>query len=62
MARRPTRKRTLASKVGVSSKRMSDKIAKVKRDDPSLTNAQAAGKAAGILSSKKRKAKKRAKA
>lgn len=43
------KKRTLASKVGVSSTTLSAKIAKVKRDDPELTNAQAAGKAAGIL-------------
>lgn len=50
-------KKTLAEKTGVSSKTLSEKIAKVKRDDPGLSNRQAAGKAAGILGhgSKKRK-------
>lgn len=48
------RKKTLASKTGVSSSILSRKIAKVKRDDPSLTNRQAAGKASGILTSGRR--------
>ena len=43
------RKRSLASKVGVSQKALSAKIAKVRREDPSLTPSQAAVKAAGIL-------------
>lgn len=47
------KKRTLASKTGVSGSVLSRKIAKVKRDDPGLTNRQAAGKAAGILSQRK---------
>jgi hypothetical protein len=50
----PKRKRTLASKVGVSGGILSRKIAKVKRDDPGLTNRQAAGKAAGILTSRRK--------
>ena len=51
------RKRTLASKTGVSAKRLSRKIAKVKRDDPELTNRQAAGKAAGTLKSRRKRRK-----
>ena len=42
-------KKTLASKVGVSAETLSAKIEKVRREDPSLTGEQAAGKAAGIL-------------
>ena len=49
------RKRTLASKTGVSSKHLSRKIATVRREDPSLTSRQAAGKAAGILKHRKHK-------
>ena len=52
---RPHKKRTLASKVGVSQKRLAKKIQTVKREDPSLTNRQAAGKAAGILEWRKKK-------
>ena len=48
------RKKTLASKIGVGAKTLSEKIRKVKRDDPSLSNRQAAGKAAGILSGRRR--------
>ena len=40
---------TLASKLGVSARRLSRKIELVQREDPSLTPRQAAGKAAGIL-------------
>lgn len=47
------RGRTLASKVGVSPSTLSRKIAKVREEDPSLTSAQAAGKAAGILRHRK---------
>ena len=43
------KKRTLASKTGVSAKTLSRKIATVRREDPSLTATQASGKAAGIL-------------
>lgn len=50
MADHKHKKKTLASKTGVSGSILSRKIAKVKRDDPGLTNRQAAGKAAGILS------------
>ena len=49
------KKRTLAAKSGVSGARLSAKIRKVKHEDPDLTNAQAAGKAAGILRHKKKK-------
>lgn len=49
------KKRTLASKVGVSADTLSAKIAKVKREDPELSNTAAAGKAAGILRGKKGK-------
>lgn len=51
------RKKTLASKTGVSSKKLSRKIATVRREDPSLTSKQAAGKAAGILKQRTRKGK-----
>lgn len=47
-------KRTLASKVGVPAAKLSRKIATVKREDPSLSNRQAAGKAAGILRHRKK--------
>jgi len=54
MARkRKTLAETLASKSGVSAAALSRKIATVKREDPSLTNRQAAGKAAGILRQRK---------
>ncbi len=36
-------------------KQLSSKIQKVKRDDPGLSNKQAAGRAAGILRGKKKK-------
>lgn len=36
-------------------KALSAKIAQVRREDPSLTSRQAAGKAAGILRAKKKK-------
>ena len=49
------KKKTLARKIGVSGKRLSEKIRKVKTDDPELTSRQAAGKAAGILKHAKRK-------
>ena len=42
-------RKTLAAKTGVSGKRLSSKIRRVRRDSPSLTRRQAAGKAAGIL-------------
>lgn len=55
MARKsPSRKRTLASKSDVSSAALSRKIATVKREDPSLTSRQAAGKAAGTLKERQR--------
>lgn len=57
MARRTTARRTLASKSGVSSEALSRKIAVVKRENPSLTSRQAAGKAAGILKQRARKGK-----
>ena len=41
---------------GVNKKKLSEKIAIVKREDPGLTNEQAVGKAAGIL---RHRAKKR---
>lgn len=40
-------------------KKFSHKIAKVKRDDPGLTNKQAGGKAAGILRHRAKKRRKR---
>lgn len=43
------KRKTLAKKLGVSSRRLSRKIALVERDDPSLTPRQVIGKAAGIL-------------
>lgn len=43
------KKKTLASKVGVSQAALGAKIAKVHRDHPEKTNRQAAGMAAGIL-------------
>lgn len=48
------KKQTLARKTGVSQKRLSQKVAKVRRDDPGLTRSQASGKAAGILKSRER--------
>ncbi len=42
----------------ISQKKLSRKIAKVTREDPSLTRAQAAGKAAGILRNRRKKGKK----
>lgn len=41
----------------LNQKRLSAKIAKVKRDDPELTNKQAVGKAAGILRHHKKRKK-----
>lgn len=55
MALHTHRGKTLASKIGVGAKMLSSKIAKVKRDDPALSNRQAAGKAAGILAGRKGK-------
>lgn len=49
------RKRTLASKVGVSQDALSRKIEKVRKEDPKLTARQAAGKAAGILKGRKKR-------
>lgn len=49
------RKKTLARKIGVSRKKLSRKIAKVTRDSPGLTPKQVAGKAAGILSHRKKR-------
>jgi len=49
MGRRSSERRPLHSKVGVSQDTLSDKIAKVRRDDPGLSQRAAAGKAAGIL-------------
>lgn len=48
------KRRTLASKAGVSQERLSRKIAKVRREQPGLTKSQAAGKAAGTLRHRKR--------
>ncbi len=42
----------------ISQKKLSRKIAKVRRDDPSLTTKQAVGKAAGILRNRRKKGKK----
>ena len=39
----------------LSSKRLSRKVAKVRRDDRGLTSRQAVGKAAGILRGQRRK-------
>jgi hypothetical protein len=52
---RGRKKKTLASKTGVSQKKLSSKIRKVKHEDPGLTKSQAAGKAAGILKHRKKK-------
>lgn len=48
-------KKTLASKTGVSQEALSRKIEKVRREDPSLTASQAAGKASGILKGKRKR-------
>ncbi len=54
--RRVSRKKTtLARKSGVSQKKLSRKIGIVRREDPSLTRRQAAGKAAGILKSRRKR-------
>lgn len=53
-ANRGRKKKTLAAKTGVSQKKLSAKIRKVKHEDPGLTRAQAAGKAAGILKHRKK--------
>ena len=47
------RKKTLASKIGVSRKRLSSKIRKVTKDSPGLTRRQVAGKQ-GSLSDRRR--------
>ncbi len=52
------KKKTLAKKISVSSKKLSRKIAKVTRDSPGLTRKQIAGKAAGILEGDKKRRKK----
>ena len=49
------RKKTLAQKSGVSQRKLSRKIAIVRREDPGLTASQAAGKAAGILRNRRKK-------
>lgn len=49
-AKAKRKKKTLASKAGVSGATLSKKIQRVREEDPSLTTRQAAGKAAGILS------------
>ncbi len=43
---------SLAQKAGLSSKSLSDKIAKIRREDPDITQRAAAGKAVGILAPK----------
>ena len=40
---------SLAQKAGLSNKELSDKIAKIRREDPSITQKAAVGKAVGIL-------------
>lgn len=45
----------LHGKAHLSRKKLSRKVAKVKRDKPSLTNRQAVGKAAGILRGRRKK-------
>lgn len=52
------RRKTLAQKSGTSQKKLSRKIAIVRREDPGLTRAQAAGKAAGILKHRRKKGRK----
>lgn len=51
MARR--RRKTLASKLGISGARFGKKIQTIKRESPGITGRAAAGKAAGILKPKK---------
>ncbi len=53
------KKRTLASKLGVSQKKLGRKIAKVVRHHPEKTPRQAAGMAKGILQGEKRKPRKK---
>ena len=45
----------LHGKAHIARKKLSRKIAKVRRDDPKLTSRQAVGKAAGILRGRKKK-------
>lgn len=54
MPKSRSHRKTLAQKVGVSQEALSRKIEIVRREDPSLTRAQAAGKAAGILKGRKK--------
>jgi hypothetical protein len=49
------KRKTLARKSGVSQKKLSRKIAKVRRDSPGLTRRQAAGKASGILRGRRKR-------
>jgi len=58
MAAKKKRKKTLASKTGVSQSVLSRKIQTVRREDPGLSSAAAAGKAHGILKQRKKKGKK----